>query len=118
MKIFRLLLIMACVAIPLSGFARKKIKVQDKWDTDKKSIAPVEAWLEDSGKDISLQFYRNLGSVNVTVTSQSGQIVYEETINATVMSSFSIILEDTLKGEYVLSITSADNQLCGEFLSD
>lgn len=118
MKIFRLLLLVACVAIPLSGFARKNIKVRGMRDKKEKSITltdPVEAWLEDNGKDLSLQFYRNLGSVKVTVTNLSGKTVYEATVDAAAMSSWHIVLGNISKGEYMLSITNDDGVLGGEF---
>lgn len=112
------MLLVACVVIPLSGSAKKKIRMQVMRDKDKKSIpltAPVEAWLEDSGKDISLQFYRNLGPVKVTVTNSSGKIVYETIVDAAAMSSWSIILNTVSKGEYMLSVVNADKILEGEF---
>lgn len=118
MKNFKLLLILACVTIPLSGFARKNIKVRGMRDKEEKSItlsSPVKAWLEDNGKELSLQFYRNLGPVKVIITNSSGKIVYEVIVEATAMSSWNIGLDNVSKGEYMLSIANNDNTLVGVF---
>jgi len=66
MKIFRLLLIVVCLIPPFSGFAKRNIKVQEKENKNERSIeaiTPIEAWLEDSSKEIVFQFYCNLGPV-------------------------------------------------------
>lgn len=109
-------MMVAFLAIPFSSFAKKHIEMKDKHDKDEKSISfipSVDAWLEDSGKDISLQFYRNLGEVDITIINSSGKIIYKETVNATAMSSQFIYLDTLSKGEYVLSITNSKNEIIG-----
>ena len=118
MKIFRLLLIVVCLIPPFSGFAKRNIKVQEKENKNERSIeaiTPIEAWLEDSSKEIVFQFYCNLGPVIITVTNHSGKTIYEEIADTDTMSSLHIYLYNLSKGEYMLSITTSNNILYGDF---
>lgn len=104
MKIFRLLLIVVCLIPPFSGFARRNIKVQEKRDKRERSIeaiTPIEAWLEDSSKEIVFQFYCNLGPVIITI-NHSGKTIYH------VKSNW-----DSLRGCVAFSLNASSKFLWG-----
>ena len=115
---FRFVLLVACLSISLSSFAKKCIKLKGRLNPTGKSIIlkhPVEAWLDDNNKDLSLQFYRSFGVVNITVKTTSGKIVYEKYIDTSDMTSYNTALNNIPEGEYILSITNGSDILYGEF---
>ena len=104
--------------ISSSCFSRG-IKLYGKWSHNKKSIEtslPIEAFIDESTKELSLQFGRDLGLVSVTVLSDSGEIIYYEVLDAIEFSSYTIQLDKKLQGEYVISISDdMNNNIYGLF---
>lgn len=118
MRVFKSVLIVFCLTIPFSVFARRDIYIKKKWNAAIKSITPqrqVEAWIEDNNRDLSLLFYQNMGLINITVTDSSGKIIYNEETEVTEGKFLDILLEDLTDGIYILSITNNNNLLYGEF---
>ena len=108
MRVFKSVLIVFCLTIPFSVFARRDIYIKKKWNAAIKSITPqrqVEAWIEDN----------NMGLINITVTDSSGKIIYNEETEVTEGKFLNILLEDFTDGIYILSITNDNNLLYGEF---
>ena len=98
--------------ISSSCFSRG-IKLYGKWSHNKKSI---ETFIDESTKELSLQFGRDLGLVSVTVLSDSGEIIYYEVLDAIEFSSYTIQLDKKLQGEYVISISDdMNNNIYGLF---
>lgn len=111
-------IIAALLSISLSCFARE-IKVEGTWRCKHKSIhldIPIEASIDESSKQLSLQFQENLGLVYVTVTNCSGEVVYHEAVETKDVPSFIIQLDDMAKEEYVLSVTDGRSEVCGGFI--
>lgn len=118
MRVFKSVLVILCLAVSFSAFAKKEIFLQKKWNESIKSITPqrqVEAWIEDNNRDLSLLFYQNMGLINITVTDSSGKIIYNEETEVTEGKFLNILLEDFTDGIYILSITNNNNLLYGEF---
>lgn len=119
MKALKLLLVVIILLISSNPcFARRKIDVNGRWDRKHKSITqelPLKASIEDSSKELSLQFFENLGTVYVTVINASGEVVYNQSVETEVVSSFVIHLDSVEKGEYMLSVTDGANEIYGEF---
>lgn len=104
------------LALSLPCFARKKIDLDGEWGHKIKSIfseLPVQAWVEDSNKDLLLEFSVDLGMVKVTVTNQAGEVVYNQFVKANVMSTMLISLDEKVRNGYALAITNSENCICG-----
>lgn len=72
----QLCVIVMLLSISLSCFSMK-IDMQGKWESMQKSInmdIPIEASIDESSKQLSLQFYEDLGLVYVKVTNFKGEI--------------------------------------------
>ena len=77
---------------------------------------PIQIWLEDSNKDITVQFFENLGPVNITIVTSDGNIMYDTVLGTTEMSTFSIELDDTLiNNEYRIIVSNVKNTVSGLF---
>ena len=104
--------------ISSSCFSRG-IYLEGRWECNKKIIEtslPIEASIEESVKELSLQFNRGLGLVYVTIYSLSEEVVYYEVLEAFDSSSYIIQLDKKLQGEYVISISDdMNNNIYGGF---
>lgn len=72
----QLCVIVMLLSISLSCFSMK-IDMQGKWESMQKSInmdIPIEASIDESSKQLSLQFYEDLGLVYAKVTNFKGEI--------------------------------------------
>lgn len=110
--------IVILLSISLSCFSMK-IDMQGKWKSMQKSInmdIPIEASIDESSKQLSLQFHEDLGLVYVKVTNCSGEVVYHEAVETKDVPSLIIQLDDMAKDECVLSITDGRNEVYGEFI--
>lgn len=110
--------IITLLSISLSCFA-VKIDMYGRWERKQKSInmdIPIEASIDESSKQLSLQFYEDLGLVHVKVTNCSGEVVYHEAVETKDVPSLIIQLDDMAKDECVLSITDGRNEVYGEFI--
>ncbi len=109
------------LALSLPCFARKPIKWKGHWKTNVKSIiseCPISAWVEDNNKDLLLEFSANLGTVEVTVTNQAGEVVYNQFVKAEAMSPTIISLEEEVKNGYILYITNETNNVYGNIFTN
>lgn len=120
MKALKLLLVVIIFLISSNPcFAERKVELNGDWDGRKKSIVqelPLKASIEDSSKELSLQFFENLGTVYVTVINASGEIVYNQSVETEAVSSFVIHLDSVEKGEYMLSVTDGANEVHGQII--
>lgn len=98
-----------------SLFCKKKVKMEGKWENSPKSITstfPICGWLEDNNKDLLLEFSTNLGTVQVTVTNSSGEVVYNQSIAT--KPSVVISLDEEIGEGATVSITDGKNLVYGE----
>lgn len=107
-----------CMVFP--AFASKdKIPLYKDLHPTKRSIEviPIEAFIDDETKELSLEFMADLGMLYVTVSDQNGNIVYADVVNAVSNLPVNISLDKDLEGEFVLSITDSENknEVSGEF---
>lgn len=113
-----LCIVVVLLSVSLSCFARK-IDIKGEWSHTHKSIhldIPIEASIDESSKQLYLQFQENLGLVYVTVTNCSGEVVYHEAVETKDVPSLIIQLDDRAKEECVLSVTDGRSEVCGEFI--
>lgn len=117
LKLLFVIFVFSVISLPC--FAERKIEMIGDWDSRKKTIPqelPIKASIEDSSKELSLQFSENLGPVNVTVTHASGEVVYNQIVETGSLSSFVIHLNFIEEGECTLSITDGVNEVRGEIV--
>ena len=100
-------------------FARKNVVLKGSWNRVEKSInpeIPIQIWLEDSNKDITVQFFENLGPVNITIVTSDGNIMYDTVLGTTEMSTFSITLDDAfIDTEYRIIVSNVKSVVNGLF---
>ncbi len=74
----------------------------------------VEAYY---GKNcVSVYFHQNFGYVNITLMSETGSVVYNNTVNTAVQQTFYIPLSGTSSGNYTLILDNANGYAEGEFV--
>ena len=64
---------------------------------------------------VNVYFHQNFGNVNITIMSESGSVVYNNTVNTAVQKTFSIPLSNTSSGNYTLILDNANGYAEGEF---
>lgn len=118
MKLVKYLcIIVVLLSVSLSCFA-KRVSLNGKWMRIHKSIhmdIPIEASIDESSKQLSLQFQEDLGLVYVTVTNCSGEVVYHEAVETKDVPSLIIQLDDREKEECILSVTDGRSEVYGGF---
>lgn len=114
----RTILCVAMIALlSLPCFAKRPIKLDGRWMKEERSaipVLPIQAWVEDDNKSLLLEFSGNLGTVLVTVTNDSGEVVYNQAIQTGLMFSSIICLQDELDKGFVISITDGQNKVYGK----
>ena len=117
LKFLSLLVLGMCLSIQV--FARKNVVLKGGWNRVEKSInpeIPIQIWLEDSNKDITVQFFENLGPVNITIVTSDGNIMYDTVLGTTEMSTFSITLDDAfIDTEYRIIVSNVKSVVNGLF---
>lgn len=119
MQKYRLLFIVVALLVSLPCFAKKPVLLRGTWGKGLKSIVPnlpIQAWVEDNGKDLLLEFSAKLGTVQVTVSNQKGEIVYRQSVEADAMSSVMVPLDKPMEEGYLLSITDGKNVVYGNII--
>lgn len=104
------------ISISFPCFARQ-LNLNGEWVTHKKSIQkdiPIEAFIDEKSKELSLQFLDNLGVVYVTITNGNGEVVHNEAVDTYNAPSIRIQLGDDAGNECVLSVTDGRNEVYGE----
>lgn len=115
----RLLLMVFIAALALPCSAKRNILMKGIWPTNQRSIVPnlpIQAWVEDNGKDLLLEFSAKLGTVQVTVSNQKGEIVSRQSVEADAMSSVMVPLDKPMEEGCVISITDGVNVVYGNLL--
>lgn len=83
-----------------------------------RSILPsnnVEAYIEDSTKELELNFVAEMNNVSVIVKNQEGIVVYSTVVNAEENSTVFFSLTELSSGNYTLTIQDSETELTGEF---
>ena len=112
-KIWCILLI-ALLSLPC--FAKKPIILEGFWVNRGKSAIPtlpIQAWVEDDNRTLLLEFSGNLGTILVTITDETGKVVYNEMIRTAQTLPTIISLNEEMKEGYVLSVSNRDNKIVG-----
>ena len=95
-------------------FAKKTVRLKGKWKAETKSISPelpMCAWVEDNNKSLLVEFSSYLGTVEVTVTDQLGDVIYQQSIETD--APIVISLDREVQVGDVLSVTDGSNLVYG-----
>lgn len=110
------------VCLSTQVFARKNIVLKGSWNRVEKSIAlniPIQIWLEDNNRDITVQFLEKLGPVDISIITSDNNIVYSTTIDASKSSTHIIALDNKLGSlNYQVFISNKNNRVQGLFNID
>lgn len=77
-------------------------------------MLPIQAWVDDNGKDLLLEFSKELGTLLVTISNQQGEIVHRQSVEADAMTSVIISSDKPMEDGYLLSITDDEYVVYGE----
>lgn len=105
----------------LPSFAKKPIFLSGQWDRDARSIIPqlpIRAWIEDNNKDLSLEFSSYLGTIEVTVTSPTDDIIHKQSVDTKVAPSTIISLSENIDPNDIIYITDGNNIIYGNLFSN
>lgn len=82
--------------------------------THSKSVAIVASL--ESDHSITLSFNQEFNQLLVCLVDSAGVVSYNTTIDAEEGSLFSISLVGIPEGEYIISLTNAENEVSGKFI--
>jgi len=74
---------------------------------------PVSATINDS--ELAIYFETSIGEATITVTDNTNQVVYQETVDTDLTSELQIPVDQWTSGNYNLTITYGTITLVGEF---
>ena len=110
----KFLVAIALMLCPWSAFS-KGIHWIGEWGIGRSvsSIIPIIGNVEETTKELTLEFAEDLGDVVVTVTDASGKIVYQETVSTGNTPTWTVFLDESVQNGTV-SITDGINLVYGE----
>lgn len=107
------LMVTFLVSMPIHG--RQNVNWMGDWKVIKKSVVPdipIIGSLEETSRELQLEFVGDLGDVEVTVTDALGQIVCQETVSTATTSVWSYTLDPSAMGGTV-TVTDGENVVYG-----
>lgn len=112
MTICRLLVVMILLSC-LSGYAKKAIPLEGLYRYEQNF---VEAYIDDTNKELTVQFNEDIGSVCIVVVDDKGNVIYNEVVESSDDFVEKISLYKVLKGDYILCLSSNRYELVGKFI--
>ncbi len=103
----------------LPCFAKKEITFKGEWLKVKSIIPklPIQAWIEDNNKDLSLEFSSNLGLIEVIVTNSTGDIIHKQSVDTNVISFTIISLNKDVREDGIICITDGNYFIYGNLFN-
>ena len=80
------------------------------------SAGPESIEASYSENSVQVCFHQSFGNVNITLTCDTGSVVYNNTVNTSVQRSIHIPLPCTPSGRYTLMINNANGYAEGDFV--
>ena len=114
-KMRKLITLMMAYLISIPVFAKQEIHWNGDWNTKGKSMTfeiPIIGYVEEITGELSLEFRKDLGDVEVTVTDTFGKTVYQETVSTGNTPTWTVILDESVQNGSV-SITDGINWIHG-----
>lgn len=120
MNNLKMYLALIALMIPLLLCAKgKRIQLKLHHNKHKSPIElfiPVEAFIDERNKELTIEFSEELDPVTIEVISKEGYVVYRNLYVPCANSTFSISLESVPSGVYELTISDESMVLIGEFI--
>lgn len=99
------------MAIPMYG---RKIQWNDDWRPQKSLVnIPIEGDIDDETGELTLQFLSDLGLVQVVITDDSGNPIYQESVEAEAGQIVSILLDELPAQGQMISVNDGNNVVYG-----
>lgn len=117
MKSMRFLLTGMLVLASLTCLA-ERLQTSGHWRVHRsvENVFPIQIFLEESSKELILEFQQTVGTVEVSLVCDSGETVYANKVETNRGMSFVIPLENVPEGEYTIYISQGVNEIRGEFV--
>lgn len=93
----------------------KKVHWKGKWAIKQsiESTFPIIGNIEETTRELTLEFMEDLGDVVVTVTDASGKTVYQETVSTGNTPNWTVTLDESVQNGMV-TVTDGVNLVYGE----
>lgn len=117
MKSMRFLLTGMLVLASLTCLA-ERLQTSGHWRVHRsvENVFPIQIFLEESSKELILEFQQTVGTVEVSLVCDSGETVYANKVETNRGMSFVIPLENVPEGEYTIHISQGVNEIRSEFV--
>ena len=79
------------------------------------NVGPNSIEAYHSKNSVQICFHQNFGYVNITLMSETGSVVYNNTVNTAVQHTFYIPISGTSSGNYTLVLDNANGYAEGDF---
>ena len=115
LSLFLMGFVLTVNSITTGGTKAVEMRGEANWGASR-SVTPVLVIAQQSDDAVILNFTKVVGTVDVSVSSESG-VVYSTILNVTTATQFSIYTGGFEAGAYLLEITKpgAEGRLYGEF---
>lgn len=80
------------------------------------SAGPESIEASYSQNSVQVCFHQSFGYVNITLTDETGSVVYSNTVNTSVQQTIHIPLYSTPSGRYTLMLNNANGYAEGDFV--
>lgn len=110
----KLIVAVALILCSWTVFA-KKVHWKGKWAIKQsiESTFPIIGNIEETTRELTLEFMEDLGDVVVTVTDASGKTVYQETVSTGNTPNWTVTLDESVQNGTV-TVTDGVNLVYGE----
>ena len=99
------------MAVPVFG---RKIHWNDEWEPKKSLVnIPIEGNIDDETGELTLRFLSDLGLVQVVITDDSGNPIYQESVEAEVGQIVFILLDELPAQGQMISVNDGNNVVYG-----
>jgi hypothetical protein len=99
------------MAVPVFG---RKIHWNGDWRPQKSLVnIPIEGNIDDETCELTLQFLSDLGPVQIVITDDSGNPIYQESVEAEVGQMVSISLNELSAQGQMVSVIDGNNVVYG-----
>lgn len=110
-KKFLCVVVALAMTVPMFG---RRIQMHGDWRPQKSLVnIPIEGNIDDETGELTLQFLSDLGLVQVVITDDSGNPIYQESVEAEVGQMVSISLNELSAQGQMVSVIDGNNVVYG-----
>ena len=107
---------MACLVLCRNILIPKNDPIPPSPTQSNRRVCPISAEATISDTELIIKFDPSIGTVTTTVTDDTNQVVYVETLDTGISSEIHIPVLGWSSGNYNLTITNENTTLSGDFL--